>query len=459
MRRRSGLLVVAFGLLCLALLLPAAASAIPGHHSTPAFSAAAGGAPPANPLFAPRLASPLYTLAGSATLKIHVLGFWSDPNVGAHVGWFVGTDTDHASGIGVTDGNGLVTFTGVPAASTSNGEIAVAPVSTDMYDYVFYDLWNLGWSDPAGIDMAVQPGSVSLDVTTGGPWPAYDAALAVLYSQNGGAQQESVSVIRQTDATPGSVTSGTPLVLGSDLGAGAIEFWLDEGTEISLDGLHTSPGTSVASGINVNQADAQRMVPKSAWGSGKPGSSFVIRFQNFPPGWVNQLSGFSEGNGAGKSFGSSTSDGTDRSKTFTIPKSASPGFMYDITATHRDGPLSLTEPFQVCTLVPSKASLSAPGPIRFSGRVPFKKGSRKTVILYRRTASAGQPLHNGGFASWNGWKKIATFRTDTAGRYRSPLVNASRTAWYVLWYPANASSANSSYHWAAWTSVVKVGVR
>jgi len=301
---------------------------------------------------------------------------------------------------------------------------------------------------------------VSLDVTAGGPWPAYQAALADLYSQNGSALQESVSVISQVGTDPGTVTAAAPLVLGSDLSVAALIFWLDEGTEISLDGLQTSPGTTVASGLNVLQADAQRLKPpKGNWESGKPGSKLVIALQNFPAGWVNQLSGFCEGNGAGKSFGSWTSDGTNRSKTFTIPTSAVPGFTYDIMAAHRDGPLTLSETFQVCTLKPSKASLAAPGSIRFSGRVPFKKGSRKTVILYRRLTSAGQPARPGGFASWNRWTRVAKFRTDTVGRFSSPLVRASRTAWYVLWYPGNAASDASSYHWPAWTSVVKVGVR
>jgi hypothetical protein len=450
MTRRSVTLVVAFGLLATALALPAAALAAPSHHGVRAGGPAARPPAPSNRLFAPRLAGPLGTLTGNATLKVHVYGFASNPEVGAEVDWWVTTPTDGASGFGFTDATGLATITGVPAAAVGQGEIAIYGAAA------FYDIWNLDWVDPTGTDMGVQPGTVSIDLSAGGDWPNYGTAYCDLYSQNGDASQETASYVTQTGSGAGSVTTAAPLVLGNDLGQGAILFWSDEGTEVSLAGLHTSPGTSVASGLNVNQVDAQR-VYNFSWASGKPGTKTTISFQNFPAGWANVLFGLSEGGGAGKAFGTWTAlGGTGWVKRgFTIPTSAKPGFTYNIFAAHADGPLLLSEPFQVCTLNPSKASLAAPASIRFSGRVPFKKGSRKTVTLYRRLASAGQPGKVGGFSSWNGWRKVRTFKTDTLGRYRSPLVGASRTAWYVLWY----SGTGDPDHWGAWTSVRKVVVR
>ncbi len=449
MKRLSVAVVVTLAVL----VLPAAAAAIPSHHGVKVGAPVVGALAPAGRYLAPHLMSPLYTLTGSATIAVHVYGYAGAPEAGAGVIWMVGTDTDGAIDAGSTDANGLVTFTGVPAASANNGEILVIPPSDT---FVYYDIWNLAWADPAGTDLVVRPGQVGLSLQGESDpfWNPYYSAMIVVYSDNGDAHQLAESITAQADPTaPSVVTAASPLALPGNVTDAAVYFWNDEGMEFSLNGLTATAGAPVASGLTLDQAAAQRMYNFS-WASGKPGTKTTIKFQNFPAGWQNHLSGYSVAGGAAKDFGTWTSPGGTSwlSKSFTIPLSAKPGFNYDVAADHTTGTLSLAEGFQVCTLNPSKASLAAPGSIRFSGRVPFKQGSRKTVILYKRLTSAGQPGRVGGPTKVSGWKKVTSFKTDTAGKFRSPLVSASRTAWYVLWYPRDNS------HWGAWTSVKKVTV-
>lgn len=444
-------LVILAAVCVAALLLPAAASAAPNHDG----KAAAGGplarphaVTPAGPAGA-RFVPLARTLTGNATLLVHVYSYGNGPEAGAMAGWWVGTDTESASGSGVVDADGLVAFTGVPAATENNGEIMIQPVLTDAV----YSIWNLGWTDPVGIDMGVQPGRFTLRLNAGGPWPTYSWAAIDVIGRNGDAYQYTGTVATQT----GTVTDATPVALNGDLQDGAVYFWNDEGVELPLSGLEARPGQTTSSGIVVNQADAQRLY-NPTWASGKPGSIAKISFQNFPAGWSSVTYGMSQkpSTPAFKSYNTWTSAGgaSPVLRSLAIPKTAPPGFTYDIYAQHSDGPLLLWEPFQVCTFTPSRTAVSSSGYVRFSGRVPFKKGSTKRVLVYRRTSSAGQPAKAGGFSLYNGWRKVGSCTTNGYGQYTTPSFRPGRTSWYVLWYPGDGAD-----HWGAWTSVAKVAVR
>ena len=455
MHRRSIVAVLTTVIVLLA--LPAVAAAVPGHRAARAAAPAAARPAPVARAFAPRLLSdPLGVLTGTATIKVHVYRQDGNPQVGAEVAWGVFTDTDGASGSGPTDADGLAQFTGVPAASSNNGEITITPAAGDLY----YDIWNLSWPD-AGFDAGYQPGAIQMDLLAGGyfndHFSAYPEAYFQTFSQNGDAYQEADS--SQAHPATATLMQAEPQVLNGTVLGGAVQFWYDEGTEPPIGGTAVTPGSTVDSGLTIDEATAQRMF-NFTWASGKPGTKTTIRFQNFPAGWVNALSGVSESpsSPAFKDYGTWTMPGGTGwvARSFTIPTSARAGYPYDIYAEHTDGPLTMFEPFQVCTLVPSKATVKAGTSIRFSGRVPFNfyaaSPKAKTVILYRRSTRAGQPAGKGG-AAVKGWTKVRTFKTGTTGKYRSPLVPITRTGWYALWYPRD------NYNWAAWTSVVKVTAR
>lgn len=442
--------VAAAVLALLTLALPAAAPAAGNHHAATRIAGPVARPPAAarQTLAGPRFLPLPRALTGGATVLVHVYDYTGNPEVGAQATWWVTTGTEQASGGGSADGSGLVTFTGVPAAVAGNGEIIVYPVSEDAY----YDLWNLSWPDPAGTDMGVQPGRVSLELVAGGDWSDYGKAWFDIYSTNGDAYQDAGSWVQQS----GSVTSAAPLALGGTLSMGAVNFRDDEGAEFSLTGLSSSPGATTASGLSIDQAAAQRIFIRNYWASGKPGSTTKLWFNGFPAGWVNALSGYSEAGGAQPvTFWSDwASPGPGWvGRTLTIPKTAKPGFRYNFYAEHTVGPLRLREPYQVCTFTPSRAVVGRTGGVRFSGRVPFAAGHTKRLLIYRRTTSAGQPAVKGGFTSWKGWQKVSACTSDGSGRYTTKAFTPGRTSWYVLWYPGDA------YNWRAWTSVAKVTVR
>jgi hypothetical protein len=237
-------------------------------------------------------------------------------------------------------------------------------------------------------------------------------------------------------------------------------FFSDEGIEVATPRTTVTPGYSTPVDLYVHEADAQRIY-NGTWASGKPGSTFKLQFNNFPAGWENRLVGDDSATGLhlDKSYGSWTSSGTGwQTRTLTIPKAATPGYAYRIWAEHTNGPkgpygLALYEPFQVCTLNPSKIVISGSGRVSFSGRVPFVSGKTKRVMLYRRYTSARQPAYVGGFATAKGWTKVASATSNGSGKYSFTRIPVTRTAWYCLWYPEDPQ------HWGAWTSVVKVARR
>ncbi len=349
-----------------------------------------------------------------------------------------------------TDYKGHVTFTGVPAAGTS-GELAYWPPSGG--GSFVYDTWDLSWTDPEGAAFVLRPGSVPVTLVAGGIWKRYFAyAWVDAFSSEAGVSKYAGTGIARAAIEP---TVGSAAALGGTLDALNVYFFGDEGLEVPTSDVPVIPGSPVA-GLTAPEADAQRMI-NTTWASGKPGSVFKVKFNNFPAGWANRLTGDDTATAAAvdKSFGSWTSAGrSSQTKALTIPRTATPGFTYRIVAQHTNGAhgdrdLTLAEPFQVCTLNPNRPFTRPPTDLYFTGRVPTD-GKGKRVMLYRRYTSAGQPPYAGGFLEAKGWKRIGSWRCPTDGRFRSSGRLEGRTAWYCLWY------AGDSQHWGAWTSVVKV---
>lgn len=403
------------------------------------------------------------TLTGTGTISLNVYQFDGNPEVGAEADWWVVEDTDWGTGYGYTDANGHVDLTGVPPATSDNGEIAVYLVSADDG---MYDLWGMYW-DTSWIG-GLQPGQLPLTITRSGMagWNAWSEARVRLYSQKGAETHMARTDITRT----GSLTTGSARTITTGpetLNAGTIYFWDDEGMELPVSGTAVSPGATASPSLDLYQEDAQR-IWTDFWGSGKPGTVTWLGLENYPNGWTNRIGGVASwpSTAAEKALGSLTSDGSTAPdwKRFTVPSTMAPGYKFYVWAEHTTGvgPLSLVTWFQTCTLKPSKSTVGAGTAIALKGVVPVKghrgstPGIRKYVTIYKTTSSKvagkGQPPRAGG-KTVTGWTKVARVSSDRLGRYSKGSIRPSRTTWYVAWYPGDA------WYWGAWTSLAKITVR
>ncbi len=405
-------------------------------------------------------------LSGTGTISLNVYSYAGQPEVNAEADWWVSTDTDYGTGYAYTDANGHVDLTGVPAATSANGEIAVFLDPAVNPDNGVYDLWNLSWPDTGWIG-GLQPGRLPFTLVhdTSFGWQGWSAARVRLWAQNAGGE---VHLARTDIPKTGATSTGYARTISTgpeSLVGGSIYFWDDEGMELSVEGIQVSPGSEATPRQTVSQADAQR-VWMDYWGSGKPGTSTWLVMNNFPAGWVNEVNGVADypSSARVKAFGTYTSTGEEfQGKRIVIPSTAAPGYRYWVGAAHTTGPLALQTWFQTCTLKPSRATVSKGTAIALSGIVPIKghygskKGTPKYVTLYKTTSSRlaakGQPPVIGGKTLAAKWTKVGRVRTDGLGKYRKGSIRPSRTTWYCAWYPGDAQ------YWGAWTSVAKVTVR
>ena len=372
-------------------------------------------------------------------------------------------DTDWGTGYGYTDTAGHVDLTGVAAATSDNGEIAVYLAGADdgMYDLTGM-YWNASWTG------ALQPGRLPLTITRSSlvGWNGWSEARVRLYSEKG-----LETHMARTDVTrTGSYTAGyaRTITTGPEtLSAGTVYFWDDEGMELPVSGIAVSSGATAGPSLDVYEADAHR-IWTDYWGSGKPGTVTWLGLENYPYGWTNRIGGVASWplTASEKSLGSLTSDGSTAPdwKRFTVPSTMAPGYRFYVWSEHTDGPLALLTWFQTCTLKPSRATVSGGTAIALSGVVPIKghegskKGTPKYVTIYKTTSSTlaakGQPAAPGGSLRAAGWTKVGSrVRTDGLGKYRKGSIRPARTTWYAAWYPGD------SWYWGAWTSVAKVTVR
>ena len=447
-------LLVCSAIVAAALLLPAAASALTGPlHARPA-SQAAG---PATVLTAPREAPErdpmLGVITGAATVRCNVYTYYGEPET-ADLFAYVWGDTDYGYAEAGTVG-GVATLTGLPVADADNGEIVVVPTSGT----VLYDLWGLSW--PAdGTEMGLQPGRVPVSISRSADpyyntWPSAWVELAAV-------ETNGVHFAGTDIAQAGATTSGhaATITLGPEtLDWGAIYYWANEGAELSVDGMGVSSGATYPGTIAAREADAHA-VWLPGWASGKPGTVTQLWFERFPEGWTNAIraqASFPAGAPV-KSFGSFTTSGAEyQSRKLTIPSTVKPGYAYSFDVAHAGGPLVLSTWFQTCSLAATKTTISRGGAVRLSGVIPTQghegaaPGKSKTLVLYKRTKTAGQPRYWD--ATRSGWTRVGTLKADGFGKYRTSLLRPQRTTWYVVRYPGD------DWYWGAFTSVRKVTVR
>jgi len=450
--------------LAAALLLPAAAAATswaplhaPGHSRAAAFGARAIGHAGRAPLRYVPLAR---TLSGTGTISLNVYQYSGAAEVNAEADWFVYQGADSGSGYGNTNASGHVDLTGVPAASSNNGEITVF---LDNPDNGVYDLWNMSW-DASGWNGGLQPGQLPMTITRSSDryWNGWSSATVSLFSHGSAEDQTARTDITRT----GDVTNANArtIATGSDtLDSGTVYFSMDEGMELPVSGTAISSGGTASPALDVHEADAQR-IWMNLWGSGKPGTRTKLFLNNFPGGWVNQLVGGADWPATApfRSLGTKTSAGGEyETKNVTIPPGTAPGYRYLIWADHSNGAtesLSLQTWFQTCTLKASKATISRGGAIKLSGVIPTRghrgstRGISKNVVIYKTTrTTSSQP------SSWapkrSIWTKVATVRANGLGKFASRTLKPTRTTRYVVRYPGDA------WYWGAFTSLCKVTVR
>ena len=142
-----------------------------------------------------------------------------------------------------------------------------------------------------------------------------------------------------------------------------------------------------------------------------------------------------------------------------IPSTAPAGYSYWLRfeRTDADSRLVLMLPYQVATITRSKSWTRRGGSITVSGRVPTvghwgtTPGSKKGVVVYKRTSRAGVPT------TWDatakGWTRVGTFKADGYGRFKTRTQRPTRTTYYVARYYGDAQYDRG------YTSVTRVYVR
>jgi hypothetical protein len=447
--------------LATALLLPAAAAAtsLAPLHASGHVSATAQGARAAHRADrAPLRYVPLArTLTGTGTISLHVYQFDSSPEVNAEADWFVVEGADVGTGYGYTDASGDVTLTGVPAATSGNGEVAVF---LDNPDYGMYDLSGVTW-DASGTNIGLTPGHLPIIIhqSSDRNWNYWTHARVRLYAGTSDETHMARSDITRT----GAYTVGTARTITTGpetLDTGTLYFWADEGMELAVSGTAVAGSTTASPAPEVWEADAQR-VWMNFWGSGKPGTKTLLVLNNFRAHWTNKIVGGADWPDSApiKSLGSMTSAGGEYEiKKVTIPSGAAPGYKYWVLAGHTAGAhLSLQTSFQTCTLKASKATIHSGGAVKLSGIIPTQghrgstRGKIKHVIIYKTTKSTGQPTRWAPPRSI--WTKVATVKANGLGKFTSRSLKPTQTTRYVVRYPGDRE------YWGAFTSLCKVTVR
>jgi hypothetical protein len=353
-------------------------------------------------------------------------------------------------GTGVTDGAGAYSM---DARATTDGQIWAFP--GDSAFARGSRTWTAGGSDQVDL----YPGRVNVSATRGGPWTGFGGYTVRLM----GPAEYSRGDVTAADATSSPV-NGTIEALDGTYEVGSVNFYYDEGIEFSTPVTVTSGATSGTT-VNVNEANAQRVWTQAPyWASGKPGATVKLARNNFPAGWINDVSGYSDPNGtAAKAFGKKTSaGGSVEYVSVKVPATAKAGYGYWIGFQHVDAsgnaePLYVEEMYQVSTMKPSKTAIRKGTKIRVSGIVPTEghwgsqAGKRKYVWVLWHKGTA--PVPTKWDATKQGWVPIARVRTTGTGSYTSPYLKPPRTGTFVVQYDGD------DWYWGAYTSVRKVTVK
>jgi hypothetical protein len=354
-------------------------------------------------------------------------------------------------GTGVTDGAGAYS---VDARPTTDGQVWAYPGDSTFGRAG--RTWTAGGSDQVDL----YPGRVNVSATRGGPWTGFGGYTVRLM----GSTEYSRGDVTAAD-TASSPVNGTIEALDGSYAGGSVTFFYDEGIEFSTPVTVTSGATSGTT-VNVDEANAQRVwIQAPYWASGKPGATVKLARNNFPAGWINDVTGYSDPKStAYKAFGKKTSaGGSTESVSVKVPATAKPGYGYWIGFQHVDAsgdaePLYVEEMYQVSTMKPSKTAISKGTRIRVSGVVPTEghwgsqAGKRKSIALWWHKGTAGVPT------KWvpkksSGWILVGAMKTTTLGAYTTPYIRPPATGTLVVQYEGD------EWYWGAYTSVRKVTVR
>lgn len=399
--------------------------------------------------------APLGARLATATVTVH--GTLRDSSgvyvVGADMEWdsWVGApENKWYWGEGTTGTGGAFSMTAVP---TTNGEVWAYPDADSTLARSART-----WVDGTSYDESLYPGRVSVTAQRGGRWGDFTKLVVRL----SGSDRFSKGAVIASDETSTPVI-GLIDVLDGAYTSGSAKFFWDEGVEFSGSFGVTSGATSGAS-ISVDEATAQRVWMQSpSWYSGKPGATVKLMLANFPAGWINRVTGYSDDpdGAAAKTLRTWTSPGTAAaSLNVKVPATAKPGYGYwtgfqHIDAEGNEYPLYVEEIYQVCTLKASRTRVKAGTKIRVTGVIPTQghwgsqAGIAKTVTLFAHKGKAPVPT------SWNpkGWTKVGTVKANGFGAYKTPYFKPLKTLTLVVRYPGD------DWYYDAYTSTQKISVR
>lgn len=187
----------------------------------------------------------------------------------------------------------------------------------------------------------------------------------------------------------------------------------------------------------------------------------TLQLENFPNGLSSTISGFSGWPRTAPvgTLGTHASQGLyDETALVTVPKSATPGYLYYIELTHDTGPLDLLTAVQVCTFKASASSVRKGTTVTLRGIVPTlnhwgtQGGKRKYVYLLKRSKPAAQPLP-GKDPTKQGWTFVGRYTTDPYGKFTMPRIKVNASMSYVVLY------AGDRYYWPGYTKVIRVTAR
>jgi hypothetical protein len=340
----------------------------------------------------------------------------------------------------------------VSPAATGNGEIWAHPDEDTTFARL-RQTWSAG-SYPVDIS----PGTLDVSATRGGPWYAFDGLTLNIWGDHAYSSSHKATA----DSTTSPATARFD-VLEGEYTRGSVNFSPDEGVEFSW-ALTVTAGATPSGTVPVSELDAQRVLLPGLTYSGRPGATVRVSRANFPAGWRNYVTGSSDPTGSPyQEYGSRVSrGGAGEPLSIKVPSTAKPGYSYWIGFQHVDAggtllPLYVETPYQVCTMQPSKTSVTRDARIRISGVVPTEGhwgselGKRKSVVLWWHRGSAPVPT------KWDprgqGWIEAGSFKTTGSGSYRSPFVNVPRTGTFVVQYDSD------DWYYGAYTSTARVTVR
>ena len=338
---------------------------------------------------------------------------------------------------------------------TTNGGATWATQPSGTTDH----LWAVDFADASHGIAAGAAGTIVATTDGGATWTKHESGIgadlyAVTFPDATCAWIGGEAVLLRSTDHGSSWESRDPGTFSNLVVADALDsakLWIaDSGETIA----HTSDGgqTWNPPRFRADEADAQRFSVLSGFGaSGNPGSRIWRHFDQFPAGYVAQLTGYSAYPATAPitSFGTWTSSGTEAAvKAGTVPKSARPGYLYIFGLENQNGVLYLETAFQVSLLKASRASIARGGSVSLNGIVPTvghvgsTPGKSKRVWLFKSTRSASK-----------GYTYVGRFQTDRFGKFKTSPQRPTKTTWYAVRYPGD------SYYWADITSPVKVTVR